>query len=97
VVAGVPIWVTDDVDAAREVAARTFAIYGQLPSYRAMLDHEGIAGPEDLVIIGDETTCTGRLAEFEKAGATQFLASEFANTPDGRQRTRAFLASLLPD
>ena len=97
IAAGIPIWVTDDIDTARAVAAKTYAVYGQLPSYRAMLDHEGIAGPEDLVIIGDETTCISRLAEFEAAGVTQILASEFANTPDGRGRTRAFLASRLPD
>ena len=45
IAAGFPIWVTDDVDAARAVASRVFMIYGQLPSYRAMLDHEGLAGP----------------------------------------------------
>lgn len=97
IAAGMPIWVTDDVDTARANAAQTFAVYGQLPSYRAMLDHEGIAGPEDLAIIGDETTCAGRLDELEEAGVTQFLASEFANTPEDRRRTRAFLASRLPD
>ncbi|MEZ5226517.1 MAG: LLM class flavin-dependent oxidoreductase [Acidimicrobiales bacterium] len=59
VVAGMPIWVTDDVDAARAQAAKTFEIYGQLPSCRAMLDREGCAGPADLAIIGDEATCRG--------------------------------------
>lgn len=97
IVAGVPIWVTDNVDAARANAAERFAMYGQLPSYRAMLDHEGIAGPEDLAIIGDEATCAARLAEFGAAGVTLFLASEFANTLEDRQRTRAFLATLLDD
>ncbi len=97
IVAGIPIWVTDDTENARAVAARTFAVYGQLPSYRAMLDHEGIAAPEDLAIIGDETTCTARIEEFAAAGVTQFLASEFANSPEDRQRTRAFLARLLDD
>lgn len=97
IAAGIPIWVTDDVDTARANAAKTFSIYGQLPSYRAMLDHEGIAGPEDLAIIGDEATCHGRLDEFEAAGVTQFLASEFSNTPEGRERTRAFLATRLSD
>jgi len=95
IVAGFPIWVTDDVDAARAVAARVFMIYGQLPSYRSMLDHEGLAGPEDLAIIGDEATCAARLDELATAGVTQFLASEFANDDEGRGRTRAFLASRL--
>ncbi len=97
IAAGIPIWVTDDVDTARAAAASTFAIYGQLPSYRTMLDHEGIDGPEDLAIIGDEATCAGRLDEFRAAGVSQFLASEFANTPEARQRTRAFLAGRLPE
>ena len=97
IAAGIPIWVTDDVDNARAVAAKTFEIYGQLPSYRAMLDHEGLEGPADLAIIGDEATCGSRLDELEDAGVTQFLASEFANNPDDRRRTRAFLASRLPD
>jgi 5,10-methylenetetrahydromethanopterin reductase len=95
IAAGFPIWVTDDVDAARSVASRVFMIYGQLPSYRAMLDHEGLAGPEDLAIIGDEATCADRLDELVAAGVTQFAASEFANDNEGRERTRAFLASRL--
>ena len=41
VIAALPVCVTDDVAAARERAAKVFAVYGQLPSYRAMLDREG--------------------------------------------------------
>ena len=41
VVCALPVSVTDDPDAARARANRVFAIYGQLPSYRAMLDREG--------------------------------------------------------
>ena len=36
--------------------AKTFAMYGQLPSYRAMLDREGVTDPADVAIIGDEDT-----------------------------------------
>ena len=53
-----PICVTDDVDAARERAAKDFQMYGFLPSYRAMLDREGAAGPADVAIVGDEATVT---------------------------------------
>ena len=95
IAAGFPIWVTDDVDAARANAATTFLIYGQLPSYRAMLDHEGLGGPADLAIIGDEATCAGRMAELVAAGVTQFAASEFADNPEDRARTRAFLATQI--
>ena len=95
IVAGMPIWVTDDVDEAREVAASAYAIYGQLPSYRAMLDREGLDGPADLAIVGDEATCAARLDELAAAGVTQFAASECAPNPEGRERTRAFLATRL--
>lgn len=45
-VMALPTCVTDDVaGAARERAARTFTVYGQLPSYRAMLDHEAPRAP----------------------------------------------------
>src|SRR5690606_9465417 len=56
VVAGVPVCVTDDPDAARQRAAVVFQVYGVLPSYRAMLDREGLEGPADLAIVGDEDT-----------------------------------------
>ena len=44
VIAALPVCVTDDVVAAHERAAKVFAVYGQLPSYRAMLDREGASG-----------------------------------------------------
>jgi hypothetical protein len=40
VVAVLPVSVTDDVDSARALAAEEFALHGQLPSYRAVLDRE---------------------------------------------------------
>jgi F420-dependent oxidoreductase-like protein len=95
IAAGFPICVTDDVDAARANAARTFLIYGQLPSYRAMLDHEGLDGPEDLAIVGDEAECGARVDELVAAGVTQFAASEFASNAEDRARTRAFLTGRL--
>jgi F420-dependent oxidoreductase-like protein len=91
VAASLPVAVTDDVDAARKRAAEEFSIYGQLPSYRAMLDREGYAGPEDAAIIGDENTVSERLAELAKAGVDEFAAVTFDPSPEGRERTRALL------
>ena len=95
IIAGLPIWVTDDTDRARRAAGVTFEIYGQLPSYRAMLDREGIEGPADMAIVGDEDTCRARVEELGAAGVTQFAASEFADNAEDLFRTRAFLAGLL--
>ncbi|MEB4212233.1 TIGR03564 family F420-dependent LLM class oxidoreductase [Mycobacterium sp. 94-17] len=91
VAASLPVNVTDDVDAARKQAAEQFAIYGQLPSYRAMLDREGYAGPEDAAVIGDEDTVRGRLDELRAAGVDEYVAAAFDPTPEGRARTRALL------
>lgn len=94
VVAAIPIAVTDDVDGARKQAAEQFAMYGYLPSYRAMLDREGYAGPEDIAIIGDEQTVRDRLAELEAAGVDEYVGVTFDPSAEGRARTRAVLKKL---
>lgn len=94
VIAAVPVAITDDVAAARERAATDFAIYGQLPSYRAMLDREGMAGPADLALVGDLDTVAAGLASYVEAGATQVVASVFGPR-DQAAATRRALASLL--
>ena len=52
-----------------------------LPSYRAMLDREGYAGPEDAAIIGDEQTVSQRLDELSAAGVDEFTAAVFDASP----------------
>lgn len=94
VAAGLPICVTDDVAAARERAATSFSVYGQLPSYRAMLDREGAAGPADVAIVGDEDAVRAQLDELAAAGATDFVAAEFGASTEERDRTRALLKTL---
>jgi alkanesulfonate monooxygenase SsuD/methylene tetrahydromethanopterin reductase-like flavin-dependent oxidoreductase (luciferase family) len=69
-------------------------MYGVLPSYRAMLDREGYAGPEDAAIIGDEATVRDRLAELSAAGVDEYVAATFDPSPEGRARTRAVLRKL---
>lgn len=92
VVAALPVCVTDDPAEARERAGRVFAVYGQLPSYRAMLDREGVAGPADVAIVGDEATVRAGIERVAAAGVTDFAAVEY--TP-GDTRTRDLLRSLL--
>jgi F420-dependent oxidoreductase-like protein len=91
VVASLPVAVTDDVDAARKQAAEQFAMYGTLPSYRAMLDREGYAGPEDAAIIGDEATVRDRVAELRAIGVDEFVGAAFDTSTEGHARTRALL------
>jgi F420-dependent oxidoreductase-like protein len=95
VIAALPVCVTTDVDAARERAAKVFAIYGQLPSYRAMLDREGAGGAEDIAIVGSAGEVTDRIGALGEVGVTDFAAVEFGGTPDERAETRAALITVL--
>jgi 5,10-methylenetetrahydromethanopterin reductase len=95
VVAGFPVCVTDDEAKGREHAARVFAIYGQLPSYRAMLDREGAQGPADVALVGGEATIRSGVERLAEAGVTDFLAAEFGSSDSERSRTRDLLRSLL--
>ncbi len=71
IAAGVPVWITDDVESARAITAEALKIYGQLPSYRAMLDREGVAGPEDMLLAGDPDTVRAGLEEYAAAGVDE--------------------------
>ena len=94
VVVGLPVAVTSDEAAARRRAARQFEIYGSLPSYRAMLDREGAAGPADVVLVGDESRVGEQLDQLAAAGTTDFLSVPFQvdGDSDAIERTRDFLA-----
>ena len=60
--------------------------------YRAVLDREGVAGPADITIVGDEASASRQLRRIEAIGATDFLAIP-CGTKDDRERTHAFLAA----
>ncbi len=94
VCASLPVCITDDPSGARERAAKEFAIYGTLPSYRAMLDREGAAGPADVAIVGDAPTVKGEIARLADLGVTDFAPALFGSRAD-RVATRDVLISLL--
>jgi F420-dependent oxidoreductase-like protein len=94
VVCALPTCVTDDPATALEKAAKVFAIYGQLPSYRAMLDREGAAGPADVAIVGGESAVRAGVDRMREAGATEFVAVPFGDRSE-HERTRALLRELV--
>ncbi|MDP9238400.1 MAG: TIGR03564 family F420-dependent LLM class oxidoreductase [Chloroflexota bacterium] len=98
VAVGLPVCVSEDVAAAREVAAKAFQIYGQLPNYRRMLDKEGAGGPADVAIVGNEGQVERQIRAVASAGATDFFAPMFpvgADAAASLARTRALLRSLV--
>ncbi len=95
VIATLPVCVTDSPDTIRAAIAKGLSMYGQLPSYRAMFDREGVAGPADVAIVGSQNEVSDALANLKEAGVTDFAASEFCLTPQERETTRALLKEEL--
>jgi len=95
IVAGFPIVLTHDADAAREAIGKGLAMYGMLPSYRAMLDKEGAAGPADIAIVGDEKAVGESLDRLRDVGVTDFDAAIFPVDEGAGARTLEFLQSRL--
>jgi F420-dependent oxidoreductase-like protein len=73
VIAGVCVAVTDDPVATRSWIGSQYGAAGDMPSYRAVLDRGGKAGPEDTAVLGDEETVAKELQRYADAGTTEFL------------------------
>ncbi len=93
VAAGLPVCVTDDAAAARAVASTRYAVYGQLPSYRAMLDREGAGGPADVAVVGSGAEVTEQIARLAEIGVTEFCAAPLGS-PEEVEATFDVLADL---
>lgn len=90
---GLPVCVTNDADAARRTASEVFAVYGHLPSYRAMLDREGAGGPADVAIVGTESEVVAQVSRLAEVGATEFCGAPFGS-PDEIKASVGVLAGL---
>jgi len=92
VVCSLPISVTSDVATTRVHVNETLAIYGQLPSYRAMLDREGAVGPADVGLFGTHDQVLEQLHALAEAGATEFSAVLAGDAADRDATYAALLA-----
>lgn len=92
VLVALPICVTDDVAGARAQADERLAYTAQMPSYRAMMQREGISAPHELALIGGEARVRAALDDLADAGANEFLAIELTFPGEPGERTRALLA-----
>jgi 5,10-methylenetetrahydromethanopterin reductase len=96
IVAGLPICVTDNAEAVRAQANLAYGRYGELPSYRAVLDRqESGTSPGDVALIGNEEQVKAGLAELEAAGTTDFVAAVYAPRGEDPERTYALLKTFL--
>jgi alkanesulfonate monooxygenase SsuD/methylene tetrahydromethanopterin reductase-like flavin-dependent oxidoreductase (luciferase family) len=79
---------------AEEYAKRDFGFYGDLPSYRAMLEREGLTNSWDIALSGSFEQVAEGLQRYENSGGTQVVAAVYG--PDeARQQTISELAQLI--
>jgi len=95
IVCSIPVWVTDDPAPARAFLADVLADYATLPSYRAMMDVEGVAGLGDLSIVGSEAFVRDAIAEIAESGATDFTPVPMGGNPDEEARTLQVLTDAM--
>ncbi|WP_216893914.1 TIGR03564 family F420-dependent LLM class oxidoreductase [Nocardia alni] len=98
IVAGLPVAVHEDRDAAREAVAASSAVYSGMPNYQRILDAGGAATAADAAIVGTEHAVTQQLQALLDAGATDIWANIVPVGTDraaSARRTRELLRSLL--
>jgi 5,10-methylenetetrahydromethanopterin reductase len=95
VVVALPVCVTDDVDAAIERGRKVFAVYTSLPSYRAMMDLEGVPDPAGLALLGTESEVRDQIQQLVDIGVTDFNAGMFPGNADEAARTKAIVAEFV--
>lgn len=95
IIALVNVCVTDDPISARAAAAPGAANYAALPSYRAMLDREGIDDPTDLILAGSIDEISEGLAAYVDAGVTDLRLGVLAPDAAHAATTRDALAELV--
>ncbi|MBT7758725.1 MAG: LLM class flavin-dependent oxidoreductase, partial [Rhodospirillaceae bacterium] len=95
VIAGFPVVLTDDPDGTREKVNQILQVYGQLPSYRAMMDREGAASPGDIALVGDEAALDEAIAKIGDAGATEMISVLLDTEPGAKARTLDYLQGQL--
>ncbi|WP_163551517.1 hypothetical protein [Candidatus Frankia alpina] len=92
-VAGVCLSLTHHPDGVRSWVHDRFGAASCLPSYRAVFDREGVAGPADTVLAGDETTLERKISRFAAAGVTQLQVIPCGCAAE-QDRTIEFAATL---
>lgn len=92
VVVSLPVVVTGDPEAAAANLDREMAMYPHLPSYKAMLDREGVTNPSQIALLGSASQVAAGIERLVSAGATDLVAALPRDRAE-RQETIAVLCS----
>ncbi|MGL6235647.1 MAG: TIGR03564 family F420-dependent LLM class oxidoreductase [Segniliparus sp.] len=96
IVALVAAVLTEDADGVRDRAASVFDFYLTIPSYRAVVEREGVGHPVELALIGDEQVLAQGVRQLFDAGATEVVLTQGLQLggAEARQRTWEFAGTL---
>ncbi|MFN3005080.1 LLM class F420-dependent oxidoreductase [Mycolicibacterium wolinskyi] len=94
VTAMVPALVSDDVDAARELAAQQLAFYETIPSYQKVIAREGVSSVAELAAVGSADQVRAQLRTYLDAGATDVALSPLRTEQSDLQALWHVTASL---
>ena len=94
IIATLPICVTNNPAALRNQISKTLSMYGQLPSYKAMFEKEGVSEPGDLALVGSASEVEDCLAKLRESGVTDYAASVFATSSEEHIQTRELLCRI---
>lgn len=95
IVCSIPVLVTDDPTPAPAFLAEILADYATLPSYRAMMDREGVAGLGELSIVGGEDEVPAAIGEIAESGSTDFTPVPMDGDPDEKAPTMEVLTGAM--
>ncbi|MGW7681957.1 TIGR03564 family F420-dependent LLM class oxidoreductase [Kribbella sp. NPDC054772] len=94
IVAGLAVCLTSAEDTVRARFAEEFALAGQVPEYRAMFDREGVAGPADVLLVGDESAIAKQLDQVRDTGVTDVMLAPIGTAAE-QTRTTEFLSTVV--
>jgi alkanesulfonate monooxygenase SsuD/methylene tetrahydromethanopterin reductase-like flavin-dependent oxidoreductase (luciferase family) len=80
IIAGVPVLVSDDVDAARTVAAEQLGFYATIPSYQNVLAREGVDNVAEIAAVGPANSVVQQVKRYFDAGATDVVLNPVERT-----------------
>jgi F420-dependent oxidoreductase-like protein len=90
--------VAADPDGVRAAAAEQLAAYLNVPSYRKIIEREGVTHPVELAAIGDEDHLAAAIDRYFDAGATEIVVTNTGINGGGdRRRTWQLLGALSQD
>jgi F420-dependent oxidoreductase-like protein len=82
IVAAVPVLLTDDADAGRNLAAERLSFYETIPSYKKVIAREGAGSAAELAAVGSAEAVARKLRTYLDAGATDVVLSPLDRADD---------------